>query len=166
MPIGGLILSASLGLGACAAPGDGFAPEAQPKLAKALQETLAGKTYTARLASGIGWEMRYEANGRMQMTVSNGTADGGRWHTEDNRLCVDFEGKFPSGCSEVCVPMTSGCTSSVAAPVKWWRWTRRLDDRLAWNHPLRAAAYSPCTLGTFASRSRMRLGPVGVGGQE
>lgn len=84
-------------LGACAS----FPPEAQPIPAKALQERLAGKTYTARVANGVGWEMRYEANGRMQMKVSNGTSDGGRWRTEDNRLCIEFEGQFPSGCSEV-----------------------------------------------------------------
>ncbi len=86
-------------LAGCATPT--FAPEAQPVTAKALQERLAGKTYTARIANGIGWEMRYEPQGLMHMTVSNGTADRGRWRTEDNRLCVDFEGKFPSGCSEV-----------------------------------------------------------------
>lgn len=97
----GLLLSALLGLGACAAPGTGFAPEAQLISAKDLQERLTGTTYTARVASGSGWEMRYETNGLMHMTVSNGSADRGRWRTEDNRLCVDFEGKFPSGCSEM-----------------------------------------------------------------
>lgn len=88
-------------LGACTSIPHTFAPEAQPIAAKSLQDRLAGKTYTARVANGIGWEMRYEASGRMQMTVSNGTADGGRWRTEDSRLCIDFEGSFPSGCSEV-----------------------------------------------------------------
>ncbi|WP_310565668.1 hypothetical protein [Hydrogenophaga sp.] len=86
-------------LAGCATPT--FAPESQPVTGKALQERLAGKTYTARIANGIGWEMRYESQGLMHMTVSNGTADRGRWRTEDNRLCVDFEGKFPSGCSEM-----------------------------------------------------------------
>jgi len=88
-------------LGACTSIPHTFAPEAQPITANALQERLAGKTYTATAASGIGWEMRYEASGRMQMTLSNGAADGGRWRTEDSRLCTVFEGNFPSGCSEV-----------------------------------------------------------------
>ncbi len=56
---------------------------------------------TARMANGVGWLMRYEIDGRINMEVSNGTADKGRWRAEDNRLCVDFEGKFPSGCSEM-----------------------------------------------------------------
>lgn len=99
--IQGLVLIASLGLGACATPGNSFAPETQPIPAKALQERLTGRTYTARVASGVGWEMRYEANGRMQMTMSNGTADGGRRRTEDGRLCIEFDGSFSSGCSEV-----------------------------------------------------------------
>lgn len=94
----GLIGTALLiGLTACAS----FPSDAQDVTAPALQSRLAGKTYTARTANGVGWEMRYETDGRMQMTLSNGSADKGRWRTEDNRLCIDFEGPFPSGCSEM-----------------------------------------------------------------
>jgi len=96
-----VVLGALLGLGGCATPGAGFPSDAQPIAAQALHERLASRAFTARVAGGATWEIRYEANGRMQMTVSNGMADAGRWRTEDNRLCVDFDGKFPSGCSEV-----------------------------------------------------------------
>lgn len=85
----------------CACATASFPPEAQPISAKALQERLSGKHFTARMANGLDWQIRYEADGLMNMVVSNGTADKGRWRTEDNRLCVDFEGKFPSGCSEM-----------------------------------------------------------------
>jgi hypothetical protein len=34
---------------------------------------------------------------------------------------------------------------------KWW----------SWGQPLRACSYRPCTRGTLASSSRMRLGPLG-----
>lgn len=93
------VISAALlaSLTACAS----FPTGSQDITAKDLQQRLAGKTYTARIANDVGWEMRYGTDGRMAMDVSNGTADKGRWRTEDNRLCVDFEGKFPSGCSEM-----------------------------------------------------------------
>ena len=97
----------ALFLTACAAPSASFSPEAQPISAQALQQRLAGKTYTARTAKGQGWEMRYGSDGRMSMSVSDGSSDKGRWRTEDNRLCVDFEGKFPSGCSEIRVGSTT-----------------------------------------------------------
>lgn len=78
-----------------------YPPEALPISAKDLQSRLAGKTYTARTATGMGWEMRYGPDGRLNMELSNGDADKGRWRAEEGRLCIDFEGKFPSGCSEV-----------------------------------------------------------------
>ena len=78
-----------------------YPPDAHPIDAKALHERLAGKTYTARTATGMGWEMRYGPDGRLNMELSNGDADKGRWRAEEGRLCIDFEGKFPSGCSEV-----------------------------------------------------------------
>jgi hypothetical protein len=86
-----------IGLTACAS----FPADSQDITAPALQSRLAGKTYTARTANGVGWETRYEADGRMNMRLSNGSTDQGRWRTEDNRLCIDFEGQFPSGCSEM-----------------------------------------------------------------
>lgn len=91
----------ALFLTACAAPSASFSPEAQPISAQALQQRLAGMTYTARTANGMGWEMRYGSDGRMSMSVSSGESDKGRWRTEDGRLCIDFEGKFPAGCSEL-----------------------------------------------------------------
>lgn len=96
-----LLLCCLLGMGACATTAPAFPPAAQPISAKALQERLAGRTYTARTANGMGWEMRYGSDGRMSMSVSNGESDRGHWRTEDGRLCVDFEGKFPTGCSEM-----------------------------------------------------------------
>lgn len=86
-----------IGLAGCAS----FPSGSEGITAQALQSRLAGKTYTGRSANGIGWEMRYETDGRVQMRLSNGTADKGRWRTEDNRLCIDFEGPFPSGCSDM-----------------------------------------------------------------
>jgi len=96
-------LLAALALTACATSPlpQSFPAEAQSIQAPALKDRVSGRTYTGRMTSGVGWEMKYAADGRFNMRTSNGETDQGRWRTEDNRLCVDFEGKFPSGCSEV-----------------------------------------------------------------
>lgn len=89
----------------CAAPGSGvsrdFPPDAQPIAAQALKERLSGRSFTASQANGIGWDMNYGVDGRFTMQTSNGHSDQGRWRTEDNKLCIAFEGQFPSGCSEM-----------------------------------------------------------------
>lgn len=85
---------------ACVTP-PAFPPEVQPISAKELYERLAGSTYTARSANGIDWELRYEPDGRTHLSLSNGATDSGRWRAEDNRFCVEFDGRFPSGCSEM-----------------------------------------------------------------
>ncbi len=96
-----IVTAAVCVLTACATAPPGFPPVAQPITAKALHERLVGKNYLGQTAKGQGWDIHYAADGRLQMRVSSGESDQGRWRTEDNRLCVDFEGKFPSGCSEM-----------------------------------------------------------------
>jgi hypothetical protein len=76
-----------------------FPPDAQPVGAEALKERLSGRSFTARQANGFGWEIRYAADGRFSMWTNNGNSDRGRWRTEDSRVCLAFEGSFPSGCS-------------------------------------------------------------------
>ena len=77
-----------------------FPSEAQPMPAKALHERLSGKAFVG-YSMGMGWETRHHEDGRFQMRLTNGESDQGRWRTEDSRVCWEFEGKFPSGCSEV-----------------------------------------------------------------
>lgn len=98
-----MIIAAAVLATACASSGlpTAFPAEAQPIKADTLKERLNGRTYTGRLANGVGWEMTYAADGRFNMRTGNGDTDWGRWRTEDNRLCVDFEGKVRSGCSDV-----------------------------------------------------------------
>lgn len=87
-------------LTACTTLPTAFPPEAQAITANALQERLSGKAFQAQLAGGMQWAIQYGADGRMSMRAGKG-ADKGRWRTEDNKVCVDFEGSFPSGCSEM-----------------------------------------------------------------
>ncbi len=78
-----------------------FPPGAQQIPAQALKDRLSGRSYTARLSNRTGWHMAYGADGSFRMRTSDGNSDQGRWRTEDSRMCVAFEGPFPSGCSEM-----------------------------------------------------------------
>ncbi|MCV0437821.1 MAG: hypothetical protein K5880_04280 [Hydrogenophaga sp.] len=108
----------------CATPGPGvpkeFPPDAQPANAQVLKERLSGRGFVARQANGTGWDMNYAADGRFAMRLSNGQTDQGRWRAEDNRVCIEFEGRFPSGCSEMRVSpsrlyLKRGSTGEVVA---------------------------------------------------
>lgn len=78
-----------------------FPPDAQTPEAGVLAERLRGQVFTARLANGTGWRMEYQSSGYMFADISNGARDNGKWRTEDGRVCVDYVGRFPSGCAEL-----------------------------------------------------------------
>jgi hypothetical protein len=99
---GNLLAACAGALVGCATVSSSFPSDAAPVQADALKVRLSGQAFSGRLANGSEWDMRYAADGSMNMRTTNG-ADKGRWRTENNRLCVDFEGMFPSGCSEVRV---------------------------------------------------------------
>lgn len=108
----------------CAAPGPAipkeFPLDARPVGAQALKERLSGRGFIARQANGMGWDMNYAADGHFAMRLSNGQTDQGRWRAEDNRVCIEFEGRFPSGCSEMRLSATRlylkrGLTGEVVA---------------------------------------------------
>lgn len=103
-----LFLSTACGIAVgCAAPGASvpkdFPSDAKLIAAQALKDRLSGRGFTARQANGVGWDMTYDPDGRFTMRTSNGLMDQGRWRAEDNRVCIEFEGRFPSGCSEMRV---------------------------------------------------------------
>jgi hypothetical protein len=78
-----------------------FPPDAQALSAAALQERLSGRAFTVRPARGGSADLDYGADGRYRIRLSSGESDQGRWRTEDGRTCVTYEGRFPSGCSEM-----------------------------------------------------------------
>jgi hypothetical protein len=82
-----------------AAPID-FPDGAQAPNAAQLAEQLGGKLYTAKLFDGVTWRMEYQASGYVFVNLSTGPRDSGTWRTEDGRVCIEFRGPFPSGCTE------------------------------------------------------------------
>lgn len=105
-PVTTLVMSACCALAsACATPSPDFPkefpPDARALGAQALKEQLSGRAFTVRQANGIGWEMNYAADSRFTIRLSTGAQGQGRWRTEDGRVCVEMEGRFPSGCSEM-----------------------------------------------------------------
>jgi hypothetical protein len=78
-----------------------FPPDARPIGAQALKERLSGRSFTVRLARGGAADVHYGADGRYRILLNSGESDQGSWRTEEGRACVTYEGRFPSGCSEM-----------------------------------------------------------------
>lgn len=85
---------------AAAGASDGFPAGAQSLEPAVLQARLKDRRFEAKLADGTGWRVAFQG-GFMYIDVSNGARDNGPWRTESSRLCVDYRGRFPSGCNEV-----------------------------------------------------------------
>lgn len=74
--------------------------DAQIVSAETLRQLLAGRTFQARLTNSNGWRFQYQGD-YLFVDLASGARDKGRWHTTDGRSCVTYEGRFPSGCSEM-----------------------------------------------------------------
>ena len=79
---------------------DGFPAGARALEPADLQARLKDQRFEAKLADGTGWRIMFQG-GYMYIDVSNGARDNGPWRAENSRLCVDYRGRFPSGCNEV-----------------------------------------------------------------
>lgn len=73
---------------------------AQAPNAGQLAERLGGQLFTAKLANGVTWRMDYQSSGYLFVNVSTGQRDTAKWRTEDGRVCLEFRGAFPSGCTD------------------------------------------------------------------
>ena len=78
-----------------------YPPDAQTPDAQQLTAHLHGKVFTGQVANGTGWRLEFQPSGYLFMDISNGARDNGPWSTEGGQLCVQYKGRFPSGCSEV-----------------------------------------------------------------
>ena len=77
------------------------APQTYPPDAQQLTAHLHGKVFTGQVANGTGWRLEFQPSGYLFMDISNGARDNGPWSTKDGQYCIQFKGRFPSGCSEV-----------------------------------------------------------------
>jgi len=77
-----------------------FPDGAQSPTAAQLAEQLGGRVFTAKLFDGVTWRMEYQSSGYLFLNVSTGQRDSATWRTEDGRVCLEFRGRFPSGCTE------------------------------------------------------------------
>ena len=73
---------------------------AQAPNAGQLAERLGGQVFTAKLANGVTWRLDYKSSGYLFVDVSTGQRDTAKWRTEDGRVCLEFRGPFPSGCTD------------------------------------------------------------------
>lgn len=77
-----------------------FPSEAQAIAAQALKDRLSGRVFKARLHDQTGWRLQFKGD-YIYLNISTGASDSGRWHTEDGQLCVEYQQRFPSGCSVI-----------------------------------------------------------------
>ena len=78
-----------------------FPADAQPLNRKAIEERLGGQVYTGTNAAGIQWRAEYKDSGYVFLNIANGARDSGTWRAEEGRVCIEYRGTFPSGCSEL-----------------------------------------------------------------
>lgn len=78
-----------------------FPADAVPLSREAITERLNGQSYSGTTATGLTWRATYKDSGYVFMDLSNGARDSGTWRAEDGKVCVEYRGRFPSGCSEV-----------------------------------------------------------------
>jgi hypothetical protein len=76
-----------------------FPAESVPLAPAALQETLAGQTYTVKLADGANWRWQFNSNGYFFFN-SGGFSDTGKWSTKESALCSEGK-KIAASCNEV-----------------------------------------------------------------
>lgn len=78
-----------------------FPADAQPLNRKAIEERLSGQVYIGTNAAGIQWRAEYKDSGYVFLNMANGARDSGTWRAEEGRVCIEYRGTFPSGCSEL-----------------------------------------------------------------
>ena len=78
-----------------------YPPDAQTPDAQQLTAHVHGKVFTGQVANGTGWRLEFQPSGYLFMDISNGARDNGPWSSEGGQLCIQYKGRFPSGCSEV-----------------------------------------------------------------
>lgn len=101
-----LVSAAGAGLARAQSPGaeavlTEFPANALALSAADIDERLRGQTYTGTTATGVPWRADYKASGYVFVDMANGARDSGAWRAEEGRVCVEYRGRFPSGCTEL-----------------------------------------------------------------
>lgn len=78
-----------------------FPADALALSSKAIDERLRGQVFTGATATGITWRAEYKDSGYVFVNLANGARDSGTWRAEEGRVCIEYRGTFPSGCSEL-----------------------------------------------------------------
>jgi hypothetical protein len=78
-----------------------FPAKAQAPTAAELSTHLGGNVFKGKTAAGQGWRLDFRASGHVFADTSTGARDSGTWRSEDSKVCLDYRGRFPSGCAEV-----------------------------------------------------------------
>lgn len=78
-----------------------FPADAQPLSASELDARLRGRVYSTTLPNGAGWRADYKTSGYVFVNTTSGGSDTGQWRIEEGKVCVEYRGRFRSGCTEM-----------------------------------------------------------------
>ena len=67
--------------------------------AGAVNELLAGKTFSVKLNDGASWRLEYKSNGYYFVNTSAGFNGKGTWKAQDGKLCSESS-STPQFCAE------------------------------------------------------------------
>ena len=76
-----------------------FPTESVPLVPAALQEAIAGKTYTVKLVDGTSWRWQFNSNGYFYFNSGN-FSDTGKWNIKESALCSEGK-KIKASCNEI-----------------------------------------------------------------
>ena len=87
-----------------AAPGapTEFPADATTPGAGGLNELLAGKTFSVKLADGASWRLEYKLSGYYFVNTSSGFNGSGKWYAQDGKLCSETS-STPQVCADARV---------------------------------------------------------------
>lgn len=78
-----------------------FPADALALNSKEVDQRLRGQVYTGTSTTGNTFRIEYKDTGYVFINLSNGAKDSGTWRAEEGRVCVEYRGRIPSGCSEL-----------------------------------------------------------------
>ena len=76
-----------------------FPQESAPLTQDALKESLAGKVFSVKTASGPNWRWQLDANGNFFINVGD-FKDSGKWSTKDSSICSEGR-QIKASCNQV-----------------------------------------------------------------
>ncbi len=78
-----------------------FPPGAQALSPEALSAALADRRFSMVYSSMVTLRLDFKTRSGWVFATAGSVSDSGQWRTEGSTLCIQFQQRFPSSCSEI-----------------------------------------------------------------